>query len=86
MPYDNDDMHLREFPDAADQSPLDMTDTVPCPKCRKPVMEGSVCCPGCGRYMPWDEEPRLGWVMVVSLVVAGLLVVGGVWWLLQAVL
>ena len=87
MPHDHDDMQLNEFPDASDQSPIDMTHTVACSKCGKPVMEGSVCCPGCGKYMVWDEEEQgPGWIVILSVVLGVLLAAGLVWWIVQALI
>jgi endogenous inhibitor of DNA gyrase (YacG/DUF329 family) len=69
---DSEPLHLHEYPDEADTSSIDLTDTVPCPKCRKPVYEGAHHCPGCGTYIAWPDNPDrpAGWGVWVVLLTA----------------
>ena len=64
--------------DDADDEP-----TVPCPYCRREILEDSPRCPYCERYI--SDEDHAGpskpvWVIVTALICLGI----AIWWVLGA--
>jgi predicted amidophosphoribosyltransferase len=62
---------------------LDDEPTVPCPSCRRDILEDSPRCPYCGRYI--SEEDHAGpkkplWIIATALICLGI----AIWWVLSA--
>ena len=78
---DEEDDWDDEDDDLGDDS--DEEPTVPCPSCRREILEDSLRCPYCERYI--SEEDRAGggkpvWVILTALVCLGI----AIWWVLVA--
>jgi hypothetical protein len=70
-----------ERPDYGDES--EEEPTIPCPYCRREILEDSPFCPHCERYI--SEEDHAGprkplWVFLTALVCLGI----AIWWLFMA--
>lgn len=67
-----------EFPDSEDDADDESTDTLPCPHCRKDVVEDSPWCPHCGNYLHREENMprRSGWIGVVFIILVVATVIG----------
>jgi hypothetical protein len=62
-----------EDPDPSDQDDHDDPEAIPCPFCRKPVVENADICPHCGNYIFAEDaaperKPVWLWVVVVLLI------------------
>jgi hypothetical protein len=57
--------------------------TVPCPSCRREILEDSPRCPYCERYLSAEDHTgpgRPAWIIVTALICLGI----AVWWVLRA--
>lgn len=75
---DTDEDEQDEFDegDGSDDEP-----TVPCPYCRREILEDSPRCPHCERYISAEDHAAPGkplWVVVTALILLGM----AVWWAL----
>jgi hypothetical protein len=73
--WDNDDGDIGDDPD---DEP-----TVPCPYCRREIIEDSPRCPYCERYI--SEEDHAGprkplWIIATALICLGI----AIWWVLMS--
>lgn len=53
--------------------------TVPCPYCRREILEDSPYCPHCERYISDEDHAALGkplWVIATALICLGV----AIWW------
>jgi hypothetical protein len=60
MPWSNDDLDDREFPDEEFDDDEDETVTRECPRCGVDVYEDAEQCPLCGAWISWDNRPWTG--------------------------
>jgi hypothetical protein len=71
---DEDDWEDDDGVDGDDDEP-----TVPCPYCRREILEDSPCCPFCERYISAEDSPgprRPLWLLLTALACLGM----AVWW------
>ena len=57
--------------------------TVPCPYCRREILEDSPSCPHCDRYISEEDHASLGkplWVIATALICLGV----AMWWVFVA--
>lgn len=57
--------------------------TVPCPSCRREILEDSPRCPYCERYLSAEDHAGAGrpaWIIATALICLGI----AVWWVLMA--
>lgn len=57
--------------------------TIPCPSCRREILEDSPWCPHCDRYLSLEDHPgpsRPLWVVVTSMICLGV----AIWWVIAA--
>jgi hypothetical protein len=74
---DSDDEEA-DLGDDSDEEP-----TVPCPYCRREILEDSPRCPYCDRYISAEdhaEQQKPLWIIATTLVCLGI----AVWWLFNA--
>lgn len=70
--------------DAWDEDDLDAVadddePTVPCPSCRREILEDVPQCPYCGRFISAEEHAAPGrplWVLVTAVICLGM----AIWW------
>jgi hypothetical protein len=75
--WEEDDADFGAEQDSADEP------TVPCPYCRREILEDSPRCPYCERYISAEDHAGQGkpnWVIATALVCLGI----AIWWLLAA--
>ena len=82
MPYGDHDDDEEDWedpePDSGDDS--DSEPTIPCPYCRREILEDSPRCPYCEQFISAEDSPRTAkpvWVVVTALVCLAV----AVWWL-----
>lgn len=79
---DEDDPEEDEFEEVDDSfDDADDEPTVPCPYCRREILEDSPRCPHCERYISAEDHAAPGkplWVVVTALILLGM----AVWWAL----
>ena len=66
--------------DGYDSDDDDQEPTVPCPYCRREILEDSPRCPHCERYVSDEDHAATGkplWVILTALVCLGI----AIWWL-----
>ncbi len=74
-PYQNDedasDEADPELPNESDLDPDDeYAETIPCPKCRKPIYEQSEFCPHCGIYLSVETmSPKKPLWLIVAVII-----------------
>jgi hypothetical protein len=78
---DDDEDEADDWDDEAEDSDADSDDepTMPCPYCRREMLEDSPRCPHCERYISAEDSPPSGrpvWVVVTALVCLAI----AVWW------
>lgn len=69
--------------DLGDDQDFDEEPTVPCPYCRREILEDSPRCPYCERYISAEDHTgrrKPLWVIATALVCLGV----AVWWLFSA--
>ena len=69
--------------DGYDSDDDDQEPTVPCPYCRREILEDSPRCPHCERYVSDEDHAATGkplWVILTALVCLGI----AIWWLFMA--
>jgi hypothetical protein len=80
VPYRDDDEDDDEWDDEADSGDdSDDEPTVPCPYCRREMLEDSPRCPHCERYISAEDSPgprRPLWLLLTALACLGM----AVWW------
>lgn len=82
--HDHDESEDEEWDDETDiGDDTDDEPTVPCPYCRRDILEDSPRCPYCERYI--SEEDHAGprkplWVIVTALICLGI----AIWWVVAA--
>lgn len=79
---DDDDWDDGEA-DIGDDQDSDDEPTVPCPACRREILEDSPRCPHCGRYLSAEDHVGPGkppWVIVTALVCLA----AALWWIVSA--
>jgi hypothetical protein len=62
---------------------LDKEPTVPCPYCRREILEDSPSCPHCERYISEEDHAAPGkplWVIATALICLGV----AIWWVFVA--
>lgn len=62
---------------------VDEEPTVPCPSCRREILEDSPRCPYCERYISAEDhagDRKPAWVILTALICLGI----SVWWLFTA--
>ena len=67
----------------ADDEDEDEEPTIPCPYCRREILEDSPRCPYCERYISDEDHAAPGkplWVILTALLCLGI----AVWWLFMA--
>lgn len=70
-----------DFGDESDDS--DDEPTIPCPYCRRDILEDSPRCPHCERYISAEDqagERKPLWVILTALICLGI----AIWWLFAA--
>ena len=75
--WDEDDADLGADQDSDDEP------TVPCPYCRREILEDSPRCPSCERYISAADHAarrKLLWVTATALICLGV----AIWWLCNA--
>ncbi len=75
---DDDDDDWDDDGDSGDDSADEPT--VPCPYCRREILEDSPRCPHCERYLSAEDSPlprRPLWVVVTALICLAMVL----WWL-----
>jgi hypothetical protein len=79
---DEDDLEEDEFEEGDDSfDDADDEPTVPCPYCRREILEDAPRCPHCERYISAEDHAAPGkplWVVVTALILLGM----AVWWAL----
>jgi hypothetical protein len=78
---DWDDDEADDEGDATDGQ--DEEPTVPCPSCRREILEDSPRCPYCERYVSAEDDAVSGkplWVTLTALICLGV----AIWWLFVA--
>jgi hypothetical protein len=73
---DEDEFEEDEFEEGDDS---DDEPTVPCPSCRRMILEDSPRCPHCERYISAEDHAAPAkplWVVVTALILLGM----AVWW------
>lgn len=78
---DRDDWEQDDWDEEGDDS--DEEPTVPCPYCRREILEDTPRCPYCERYVSAEDHagPRKpAWVVFTALVCLGI----AIWWALAA--
>jgi hypothetical protein len=68
---DDDDDDWDDDPDIAGQASDDDDDTVPCPFCKRPILEDTPRCPYCEQYLSEADFARSArplWVIVTAVV------------------
>lgn len=71
--FDDSDAEWKDDDDSGDEP------TVPCPYCRRELLEDSPWCPSCDRYITDEEFRRAGrpmWVVVTAMVCLAI----ALWW------
>jgi hypothetical protein len=82
MRRSNDDDDEQDEDDWEDDDGVDGDDdepTVPCPYCRREILEDSPRCPFCERYISAEDSPgprRPLWLLLTALACLGM----AVWW------
>jgi hypothetical protein len=69
--------------DSWDDDDSDEEPTVPCPSCRRMILEDSPRCPYCERYISEEDHPgqsRPAWVIVTAVICLAI----AVWWAMSA--
>jgi hypothetical protein len=72
--WDADEPEYGEGSDDADEEP-----TVPCPYCRRDILEDSPRCPYCERYVSEEDHAGPGkpvWIIATALICLGI----ALWW------
>ena len=84
-PYRDDGYDEPESDDWDDEADIgddsDDEPTVPCPFCRRDILEDSPRCPSCERYISAEDHAARGkpvWVIVTALIGIGI----AIWWAL----
>lgn len=80
---DQDDDWDDDGTDSGDDHDSDDEPTVPCPSCRREILEDSPRCPYCERYLSAEDHaaPRKpAWVIVTALVCLAV----ALWWVVSA--
>lgn len=75
---DGDEADYVDAPDDEEEEP-----TVPCPCCRREILEGSPYCPHCERYISEEDHTIPGkplWVIATALICLGI----AIWWVFRA--
>jgi hypothetical protein len=70
---DDDDWDTEE--DFGDEQNSDEEPTVPCPYCRREILEDSPYCPSCERYISAEDHAGTGkplWVIATALICLGI--------------
>lgn len=73
--WDDDESALG---DESDDEP-----TIPCPYCRRDILEDSPYCPSCDRYISAEDhapEQKPLWVIATALICLGI----AIWWVFMA--
>jgi predicted nucleic acid-binding Zn ribbon protein len=78
---EEDEDELADDPEAPDPSDYDddeEPDIIPCPRCRKAVLEDAVRCHHCGEYLSQEDKggTTSAVVVIIILVLVGLAVLG----------
>lgn len=60
----------------------DSEDTVPCPYCRREILEDSPQCPHCGNYISEEDSPPTRNKPLWVIILACLLLVAFLWWVI----
>lgn len=71
-----DGLNDREMPDESDMDEHDEPDLIPCPHCRKMIIEDAERCHHCGEWT--DGTGSGGGISLVALIVIAALLIGGV--------
>ncbi len=69
--------------DSGDDQDSDDEPTVPCPSCRREILEDSPRCPYCERYLSAEDHAALRkppWVIVTALVCLAV----ALWWIVSS--
>ena len=75
---DDDEADYGDAPDDEEEEP-----TVPCPYCRREIIEDSPYCPHCERYISDEDHAIPGqplWVIATALICLGI----AIWWVFRA--
>ncbi len=76
---DDDDEWDDGLDDGDDTEDSDDEPTVPCPYCRREIVEDSPRCPYCERYISAEDHPTRRqplWVIVTAVICLGV----AIWW------
>ena len=73
-------LHAREMPDESDMDEHDEPDLIPCPHCRKMIIEDAEKCHHCGQYVE-DTESAGGLPLITAIVIAALVIAAVAGWM-----
>lgn len=77
----NGDGDVDDWDDDDDGDDTDDEPTIPCPHCRREILEDSPWCPHCERYLSQEDHSARTqplWVVVTAVVCLG----AAIWWAL----
>ncbi len=80
---EDDEWDTEDDADLGDDQDSDEEPTVPCPYCRREIVEDSPRCPYCERYISAEDQagPRKPlWIIATALVCLGI----ALWWVVAA--
>jgi uncharacterized paraquat-inducible protein A len=69
--HDDDDDEWEDDSDSDTYGEDDDEPTVPCPACRREMLEDSIRCPHCGHYVSTEDQPPESkplWVIATAVV------------------
>jgi hypothetical protein len=78
-----DDWDDDETDDGDDSEDSGDEPTVPCPYCRREILEDSPRCPSCDRYISAEDHAALRqppWIIATALICLGI----AIWWVFAA--
>lgn len=76
---DEDEWDAGETDDGDDSEDSGDEPTVPCPYCRREILEDVPQCPSCKRYISAEDHPsqrRPVWIIVTAVICLGM----AIWW------
>jgi len=80
---DDEEDWEEEDADGDDSEDADEEPTVPCPFCKREILEDSPCCPHCQRSISDEDHSRTArplWVVLTALICLG----ASLWWVFRS--